>query len=294
MGERGQGMSVLELPGAAIRYEDMAGAGDAIVLVHGGMCDLGDWDRIVPFLAPRHRIVRLDLRGHGGSSGEATDCTIERWAADLLDLMAALGCGPAVLVGHSMASRVVAQAAMNVCDRGADGRVAGVVLLDGSRSHGGHARSGGESASLPADLDAVIEATIGPYADPATRAAIHATMASARPAIMAACVDAMRTWDIESADEVFAQLAGALPVLAIQSTYHDAATPRRSLGEADRSTPYLDFLRETLPQLEVALLPSTGHFSMLERPEAVAELVLAFASRAQASPTMTTPRESMQ
>lgn len=270
-------MGLTEVPGASL-FHEAAGAGDpALVLVHGGMCDGRDWDRLVPLLARSHAVVVPDLRCHGRSGGAPADCTIERWATDLLALVAALGLDRPVLVGHSMASRVVAEAAAL-----SPAGVAGVVLLDGSRSHGGRA-SPPPAAPAPAagGLAAIIDATIGPHADPQARAAIHRTMGAASPELMAACVDAMRAWDVGRADAAFATLAGIVPVLAIQSTYHDAATPRRSLASAEETTPYLDFLREAVPQVEVAVLTRAGHFTMLERPADVARLVADFAARAR-------------
>ena len=267
-------MPVLKLAEAAI-FHEVAGAGSpSIVLVHGGMCDHRDWDRLVPLLTGQHTVVRLDLRGHGRSFGDRTDYTIEGWAADLLALTRHLGLERPVLVGHSMASRVVAEAASS-----APKAVGSVVLLDGSRSHGGHAAPPPAVPGPPASLDAIIAATIGPYADGEARSGVHARMASATPEIMVACVSAMREWDLGRADRAFAALAGTMPVLAVQSTYHDATTPRRAFENPGTSSPYLDFLREAVPQLEVAILPGTGHFAMLERPETVAKLIHAFVGR---------------
>jgi 3-oxoadipate enol-lactonase len=267
-------MATLRLPDAAIHYEQAGRGSPPIVLVHGGMCDHRDWDRLAPLLADRHTVVRPDLRGHGGSTGAAASWSIEQWAADVVALIAQLGLARPVLVGHSLASRVIAQAA--AC---ADVAIGGIVLLDGSRGHGGHAAPAPAGQPAPADLHAMIEATIGPFADAETRAAVHATMGAASPELMAGCVAAMREWDLGQADAVFARLAGDLPLLAIQATYHDPATPRRSLASADETTPYLDFLRAAVPQLEVAAVARAGHFLMLERPAQVAGLIHDFAEQ---------------
>jgi pimeloyl-ACP methyl ester carboxylesterase len=40
--------------------------GAPIVLLHCFACSLHRWDRVVPLLERRHRVVRLDLLGFGG------------------------------------------------------------------------------------------------------------------------------------------------------------------------------------------------------------------------------------
>jgi len=263
-------MPQLDLDGAALHYA-LAGSGPAIVLVHGGLCSRHDWRGQIDDLSRDHTVLAPDLRGHGQSGGAVADCTIERFAADLNALVDALGLAPALLVGHSMASRVVAQAAWQ-----RPGNARGVVLLDGSRGHGGLSASPDPAAPSPppASLDQVLSETIGPYADAATRDRIMATMSASGPELAAALVDTMRDWDLARADTVFAGLP--VPLLAIQSTYHDRATPRRSLTRENETTPYLDFLRSVRPDLATAVLPATGHFSMIERRDRVTSLIREF------------------
>src|SRR3954451_22766009 len=57
----------IEVAGARIRYRAW-GPRDApgVVLVHGGSAHAGWWDHIAPQL-PGHRVVALDLSGHGDS-----------------------------------------------------------------------------------------------------------------------------------------------------------------------------------------------------------------------------------
>ncbi len=260
---------------APIHYEAAGTGRPPLVLVHGGMCDHRDWDRLVPLLAGHHAVIRLDLRGHGRSTGDPAGCTVPGWAADLLALVDGLGLRRPVLVGHSLASRIVAEAAAS-----RPAAIGGVVLVGGSRSHSGPPRPAPADPPPPPGIDAVIEATIGPHADPQARAAVRARMAGASLETMTACVTAMRDWDLGRADAAFAALADAVPVLAVQSTYHDPATPRHSLTDSAASTPWLDFLRAAVPQLETVVLTHAGHFTMLERPHEVAGLIHDFAQRA--------------
>jgi pimeloyl-ACP methyl ester carboxylesterase len=100
----------------------------AVVFVHGFGCAHSDWTAQVTHLSPRHQTVAVDLRGHGASPGTVAECSIERYGADVAEVMQALALPPAVLVGHSMGCRVVVEAALQ-----APAHVAGIVLLDGSQ-----------------------------------------------------------------------------------------------------------------------------------------------------------------
>jgi pimeloyl-ACP methyl ester carboxylesterase len=99
-----------------------------IVFIHGFGCAHSDWDAQVAHLSLRHQTVAVDLRGHGASPGTPDECSIERYGADVAEVMQALALPPAVLVGHSMGCRVVVEAAVQAANR-----VAGVALVDGSQ-----------------------------------------------------------------------------------------------------------------------------------------------------------------
>jgi len=269
-------MSWYEVDGVRLAFERRGDRGPALVLVHGGMCDHRDWMLQLDDLGRDHRVIAPDMRCHGESGGAAEEFSVERTAEDLIALVSAEVVGPAVLVGHSFASRTVAEAARRRPDL-----VAGIVLLDGSRGEGGFAAT--EAAQIaeppPASLREVLELTIGPWANAEIRSGVVEKMSSVSADVMAACVRAMSNWDSIRADLVFAGLSASLPMLAVQCTYHDKFTARRCRVEGD-TTPYLDFLLSVRPDLEVAILPDTGHFAMLEQPERVNGLLRQFAARA--------------
>jgi pimeloyl-ACP methyl ester carboxylesterase len=269
-------MPVLALNGADIHYQLVGHGRPAFVFVHGGCCALGDWANQLSALGEEFTALAMDLRGHGLSGGEDRDLNIGQWAADVNALIDALELGPAVVAGHSLGSRIAAEAAWRRPDN-----ACALVLLDASRTVGGLAATAPSKApaeDTPQDtsLTTILDRTIGPYADGAVRRQVIDTMSSARPAVMSAAVRALQDWDRERADMVLAQLPAALPILAIQSTYHDRFTARRSLMSADETTPYLDFLRTVRPGVAVQILPDTGHFSMLERGDIVTSLIKEF------------------
>lgn len=285
-------MPGLTLDGTRLEYA-LAGQGrPALVLIHGGCCASSDWALQAAALADEFAVLTLDLRGHGLSSGAEGELSVGRWAADVNALIDALDLAPAVLVGHSLGSRIVAEAVWQKPDN-----AAALILLDGSRTVGGRATSAPPFDAPPPQeedqsLPAILDRTIGPYADPATRAQVIATMSSPPEAVMWAAVRALEDWDRDRADRVLAGLPADLPVLAIQSTYHDKFTPRRSFVQAEETSPYLDGLRAALPGLQVAVLPETGHFSMMERPDAVTALIRDFARAASEQESARWPRSA--
>ena len=74
--------------GAQIRYRAWGKPGrQAVVLVHGGAANAAWWDHIAPFLAAEHRVVAIDLSGHGDSDRRA-DYSLDTWADEVLAVAA--------------------------------------------------------------------------------------------------------------------------------------------------------------------------------------------------------------
>lgn len=267
-------MPRMTVNGVALHYELAESGRPSFVLVHGGCCAASDWRHQIDALAAQATVLAMDLRGHGASGGADGELGIARWAADVNQLIDALGIGPAVIVGHSLGSRIAAEA---VWQR--PGNAAALVLLDASRTVGGLAAPvppANMGGGPPPDIAAILDRTIGPHAAADLRARIVRTMTGTGETVMWAAAAALEQWDRERADMVFRALPPGLPVLAIQSTYHDAHTPRRSFQPGEGSSPFLDWLRSAVPGVRTEILPETGHFSMLERPAEVTRLIREF------------------
>lgn len=90
-----------EIGGAKVYYE-MAGAGDALVLLHAGICDSRMWDEQFTAFAEHHQVVRYDRRGFGKTEMVAGAYSNHQ---DLYDLLNFLGIKRASLVGCSQGGK---------------------------------------------------------------------------------------------------------------------------------------------------------------------------------------------
>jgi pimeloyl-ACP methyl ester carboxylesterase len=91
----------LEHDGARIWYSSY-GSGGAVILLHGGLGNGGNWGYQVPFLVENgYRAVVIDSRGHGRSTRDSRPYTYELMASDVLAVMDKLKLEQAAFVGWS-------------------------------------------------------------------------------------------------------------------------------------------------------------------------------------------------
>ena len=243
-----------------------------IVFVHGFGCAHSDWDAQVAHLSPRYQTVAVDLRGHGASPGTPDECSIERYGADVAEVMQTLALPPAILVGHSMGCRVVVEAAMQATDR-----VAGVVLVDGSQF----------APAMEATLKETF-ATPDGYPTLIARWFQEMFTTKSNPAVTAALVERAGHLPREIGEKVLLDLVrydtdrlslslGSLrvPVMAIQTTYSNERRERRSMRPG-QTTPYLDMLRARIPSVRIEIIEDTGHFPQIDEPDQTNALLNSF------------------
>lgn len=98
--------------GTEIAWSAIGDGGTAsadVILVHGITESAATWDPITERLATDHRVITMDLRGHG-ESGEATRYDLEAMAGDVAAVMTASEATAPHLVGHSLGGAVVSAA----------------------------------------------------------------------------------------------------------------------------------------------------------------------------------------
>jgi pimeloyl-ACP methyl ester carboxylesterase len=237
--------------GVAIKYE-VQGKGDpALVFIHGYTSDLTAWREQMADFAREHRVVAVDLGGHGGSGANREQWSIAGLAGDVEAVVKALGLKQVVLVGHSMGGPVALFAAARMPDR-----VAGIIGVD--TLHDAEFKWPADTikdaaAKMEADFNGMLRGSIQTMfletADPAlVKEITEKALLTNRKAALGILHDFGRV-DLKSA-----LAAAKKPVRCI-----NASAPRMApLTAVETNCKYADYKAVTMD--------GVGHYLMIERP----------------------------
>ncbi len=100
--------------------------GPAVLMLHGYSDSHHSFDLIRPHLPQNMRVIALTMRGHGQSDKPFDVYDVAEFAADVPEVLDALGIESAILVGHSLGAAVALDAAAAY-----PARVSGIALIGG-------------------------------------------------------------------------------------------------------------------------------------------------------------------
>lgn len=112
--------------GVYIHYESR-GEGYPLVFVHGWCMSSRVWRYQADLFTSSYRVVTLDLRGHGESTGTGTSFGFDDFAADIAELFVRLDLRRASVIAWSMGAQVVLQAFPGLRER-----IESLVLVGGT------------------------------------------------------------------------------------------------------------------------------------------------------------------
>ena len=98
-------MALLTINGIDLDYADV-GVGDVVVLLHGLGSTKKDWDRQIPVLSQKFRVIAPDFRAHGNSERVPKEQGVEIMTEDVFQLLNSLKIKKASFVGFSMGGAV--------------------------------------------------------------------------------------------------------------------------------------------------------------------------------------------
>jgi len=136
-------MPLMRLDDIEVNYE-VSGKGPPILFLAGMGLDLSIWNKVKVLLERGFMCVLMDSRGAGGTDAPRGEYTVRQMADDAAALLRELGCGPAVVAGHSMGGFTALQMALDHAPL-----VAGVALI-GTAAAGGREQLGSTAAAREA------------------------------------------------------------------------------------------------------------------------------------------------
>ena len=119
------GAKIRSFDGTEIVYDARGRGEPALVFIHGWCCNRGQWDAQMDKFDDDHRVVAIDLGGHGELGRTRGHWTIPDYGHDVEAVVKAQGLDSVILVGHSMGGPVALMAAARMPDR-----VIGVIGVD--------------------------------------------------------------------------------------------------------------------------------------------------------------------
>jgi pimeloyl-ACP methyl ester carboxylesterase len=275
------GGRILDLAGGELQVLDRGPRGaDTIVLIHCFTCAIDWWDGVLPRLQATHRVVAVDLLGHGGSEKPGSGYTIPHQADVVAEALDRLGVEGAEIVGHSLGGTV----AVALAERHRD-LASRVVIIDTAAGH--HSRGSlGFIAGL-AFRPVIGEAFWSIKPDFATRKGLEVAFAPGFE-VPDEFVDDVNRMTYTAYDESPSASGDYADEEPLDERIRAAGLPLMVLMGAeeqiiDDPEAALTEYRRGDPGVETHLVVGAGHSPNVEKPAITASLILRFAKE-EASP----------
>ncbi|NIM59030.1 MAG: alpha/beta fold hydrolase [Candidatus Aminicenantes bacterium] len=226
-----------------------AGIGDpALVFIHGGLADRRFWEGQLKAFAGLHRVVALDLPGHGESGLNRKKWGIPEFGADVKAVIDAEKLKKVIIFGNSLGGLVAIEAALLLPDR-----VLGVVGVDtfqvlNTKIKPEEAKQRAES--FHQDFDSALKQMV--------RMLFHT---DADPALIAEAESRMAGTSPEAARAMFLSLAG----YDVGAAVSRLTMPLRAIN-GDLYPTDVKGNRKVKADFDAVIMKHMGHYPMLERP----------------------------
>jgi len=241
--------------GVEISFDKVGKGKPALVFVHGWCCDKSYWKFQVPHFSKQHKVVTIDLAGHGESGLNRQNWTIESFGKDVVAVIEKLDLDQVILIGHSMGGPVNIEAARQMPKR-----IIGLVGVDTYQDFEAEYNPEQVNEILSSFKTDFVEASSNivrsmftPKADSTLVEKIVTDMSSAPSEVGIGALQGHLNFDrIGALKEV------RIPIHCINS---DKYPTNVEIGQ-----------RHAL-SFELKLMPGIGHFVMLEDPEKFNQLL---------------------
>ena len=283
------GGKLIELDNVTLQYVDRPARGsgpegEPIVLLHCLACSGRWWDPLSPALNRGHRVIALDLIGHGGSGKPSSGYEVQSQSAAVADALNKLQVRRAIVVGHGLGGLVatsLAEQSSELVDR---------LVLIGTASGPGEQDLPAltRASTAPAlgeaiwrlKLDSMVKSAYGSYFAPGA----DVSGLFDDPDRVVEDVDAMtyksyKQSELSSEDFLDAGSTASrlqtigVPVLAMDGTEDRILDAKGVLADY-----------QAVPGSRIVAIEGAGNSPDVEQPQEVADAILRFAGTGPAAP----------
>ncbi|HEY1881638.1 MAG TPA: alpha/beta hydrolase [Candidatus Cybelea sp.] len=245
-------------PSGTRRYEPEL----TVLFVHGWQADRSVWGGVIAALGPDARAVDVDLRGSGELRDIPGPFTVERFAADLREIVERLeDPGPVVVVGHSMGAMVAMRLAIDAPEL-----VAALVLVAPVPASGaGFSEKGANHLRATVrDREAARKWLTRTFHNTPEADEFERLCEAAERGDPDAALESFESWTNADFAEETQKISAPAVVIA---------------PEHDTPEIYERKVAALLPNARFVLLRNCGHYAIIERPEAIAQEIAAVIRR---------------
>ena len=266
-------MTTLTLPGGETIWYRRVGVGAPVLHIHGSAFGHRNFERLTPFVAADFEVIDFDLPGYGKSTGAPREGGLEGIAEQVHDFIAALELAPSHVHGTSFGAMVALVLAANH-PRSVDRLVLSCFVArydNAARMMRSTWRRAARDSGMAAVSDLTAVAGFGrTYYE---REEAEAQLASMREAFS------------HTAVETFVNGTKMMDHVDMSPWVRRIKAPTLLIaGEEDNMTPFapadsgigFSRIRHMIPGCELVTVPHSGHYLVIEQPEATAALVREF------------------
>lgn len=248
-----------EVDGIKVHYRECTQrAEDVLVFVHGWSCDETFWDKQACFY-PAHRVIRIDLPGHGQSDKPPINYTIDLYVRAIEAVLQHAKVEKATLIGHSNGTPVIRQ-----FYRKHPAKTRALVIVDGGLRPFGNKEAmqkfvaGLKGPAYAENVGQLIDSMTSSIQDLGLRAKIKTAMLKTPEYVAIPEFEATLDEALWTPDKINVPV---LMVLAKQPLW---------------SPEYEQFVRGIVPDLDYQVWENVSHFVMMQEPVRFNAALVAF------------------
>ncbi|MCP4214656.1 MAG: alpha/beta hydrolase [bacterium] len=240
--------SILSHDGVKIAYLSAGNGETTLVFIHGGYADKGYWHNQVKHFAGKHRVIAVDLVGHGQSGRNRETFTMQSFARDVQAVLEKEKVKIAILIGNSLGGPVALETTALMKEK-----ILGIVAVDTLNDIQAKPPAG-YFTKLAQTMRTNYKATITGMA----KSLFHD---GEKNPLYAGLLKKMLVFP----PEVAAKLLESFEGYDMSATVKKISHPIRCINGAAYPT-RVENNRKFHKDIKAVIIPKTGHYPMLERP----------------------------